>query len=68
MKVLEEPTGPLVRSYTFRCSNMRCKAKLQASEHEGKYHDDQRDGDAFEFKCPRCNITTWVDAKLYDGR
>lgn len=68
MKVLEEPkeTGP--RSYTFHCGKTRCRAKLQASEHEGKFHSDQRDGDCLEFTCPRCGTATYVNADRYDGR
>lgn len=68
MKVLEEPKGPLIRSYTFHCKNTRCQAKLQASEDEGKLHEDQRDGDVLEFHCPRCGHPNWIDVHLYDGR
>jgi len=68
MKVLEEPKEPLVRSYTFRCTNQRCQAKLQAYEDEGKIHYDQRDGDSVEFTCPRCGKQVYVDVRTYDGR
>jgi len=68
MKVLEEPTYKGPRSYTFRCKNTRCGAKLQATEDEGKIHYDQRDGDSYEFHCVCCGHANYIDVHCFDGR
>lgn len=48
----------------FECRG--CEATLRANKSEGKRVGDQRDGDAYVFKCPDCGRDTWIDAQLVD--
>jgi len=67
MEVLEEPVEKGPRTYTFRCTNQRCKAKLKAREDEGELkHGGQLDGDCLVFTCPRCSHESWISSSQFD--
>lgn len=49
-----------------QCTN--CAAQLRYDKSEGRRVSDQRDGDAYVFKCPECHHDNWIDASLVDRR
>ena len=57
MKVLRKKRRPWVQ--VFDC--VKCDAKLEVSETDCQVRQD-RDGMAYEFKCPECGHANWVAA------
>lgn len=64
MKIISKG-GPPLKRYAFTCR--KCKTIATADRDEGRYVEDQRDGDAIVFKCPVCSNECWVNYNLHSG-
>lgn len=63
MKVIRKGRSPTERQAQWLCK--RCKAVIQSKLNEGRYVNDQRDGDAVVTECPECGCSNWVAATLF---
>lgn len=64
MKIISQGKPPEIK-YTFTCR--KCKTVAIADRNEGRYVEDQRDGDAIVFKCPVCDNECWVNYNNHNG-
>jgi hypothetical protein len=63
MKVIQK--GPVRKPYQFTCKG--CKSVLEVEAEDGRLVSDPRDGAAYVFKCPVCQIENWINAALVEG-
>lgn len=64
MKIITKGTPPDIK-YTFTCRS--CETVAIADKSEGRYVEDQRDGDAIVFICPVCGKEAWVNYNQHKG-
>lgn len=53
MKIIKHGEIPAERLWRGTCST--CSTQVEFKQSEGKYIDDQRDGDCVQVTCPACN-------------
>ena len=59
MEIIKKGKNPSDNEYTGECLN--CGTKVKFKRHEGKLHNDQRDGDCVEVICPLCKNSIYVN-------
>lgn len=62
MRVLEVPTP---KKLTCESQCTECETRVELEPADTTYHDDQRDGQSWEWKCPTCHSRNYVDPGHY---
>lgn len=60
MKTIKPPNK---KGATYRFSCRGCGAVLEAEPNDGRLVGDQRDGDAYVFRCPHCAAEAWISVR-----
>lgn len=63
IKILKKGRLPEEVQYHFTCYH--CKTEFLATQKDGAYHSDQRDGPSLEVACPVCKYkcSSWAEYK-----
>lgn len=61
MRIVERGTLPEEQLWQGTCTH--CRTRIEFERHEGKFHDDQRDGSYVTIACPVCQMTIYGNRK-----
>lgn len=62
MKVIKRSPRSGTKTKRFECDH--CEAVLEVGGKDLVFRADERDGNAYVFKCPECGEENWVAAPL----